>query len=222
MGAISFSIPKELVLAIIKALDIPNFIETGTFKGNTAIWASEHFKQVYTIEIVESFSKEAASRCGYKKNIEFLVGNSKDVLPRLVPKLTSRCFFWLDGHWCMGAGGQDEECPLFQELDAIKSLKDAVIFIDDARCFLGPLPPPHRAEDWPTIEDVFAFFRSNFPQLRVSIIDDVIVAIPKDVTPLIDDYWKATFNYRYQSLNYKLKDVPKLKVLKYLLAPKKD
>ncbi len=128
MGVITFSIPKDLVARIAKEQKFDNFVETGTFQGGTCFWAAGHFKNVYTIEIDPAQSKSTASIPDCPRNIEFLVGNSKDLLPKLAPKLSGRSFFWLDGHWC-GGGGKDVECPLMQELDAIRNLKDAVIFL---------------------------------------------------------------------------------------------
>ncbi len=198
MGIVNFSIPKELVKRIVDYTPIKNFVETGTYKGDTVVWAANHFEKAYTIEIFPEFSKTASERPDAGKNIEFLVGNSKDVLPALTKKMQGSSFFWLDGHWCTGAGGKDEECPLIAELEALSVLKDAVIFIDDARCFLGPLPPPHRSSDWPMIDTIFLKIHQLFPDHRVTIIDDVIISVPPNIYEnVICKYWQDTFTERY-------------------------
>lgn len=199
MGIVNFSIPKELVKQIIVQTPFTNFIETGTYRGATSFWAAGFFPQVYTIEVDPQISKETAAVPGRPKNIEFLVGNSRDVLPGLVPRLNGRSFFWLDGHWCFGAGGKEEECPLLDELHAIRHCKDSVIFIDDARCFLGPLPSPHNAEDWPSIDTIFAVLKELFPTNRTTIIDDVLISIPSDIKPMVDRYWQQTFYDRFDA-----------------------
>lgn len=199
MGIINFSIPKEIVVKIAKETNIKNFVETGTFKGGTAFWAATHFPNVYTIEIDEKISKETASNPNRPHNIEFIVGDSKYALKDLMERITERSFFWLDGHWCMGAGGKDEECPLLEELSAISIAKEPVIFIDDARCFLGPMPPPHNSEDWPLIDEVFATLKNYFPNHFTTIQDDVIMCVPTDVKKIINQDWQDKFNDRFYS-----------------------
>jgi hypothetical protein len=225
MGIINFSIPKGLVNELIENASFDNFIETGTFRGETSFWAANYFDKVYTIEISPEISKETSSRSDTPTNIEFLIGNSKDLLKPLVSRIKGRCFFWLDGHWCSGAGGKDEECPLFYELEAISALKDAVIFIDDARCFLGPLPPPHDYKHWPVIDDVIIKLKTCFPESFVTIIDDVIICVPNSLREIIYNYWMNTFDNRYSNQNVQapkidtiLKTIPKKKILKYLLG----
>ncbi|MDR2146037.1 MAG: FkbM family methyltransferase [Tannerella sp.] len=199
MGVVSFSIPKKLVLLIKGNAVIDNFVETGTYLGNTTFWAAKYFKNVSTIEISAEISKQTASRPDCPDNIEFIVGDSRDEIPKLVKKLQGRTLFWLDGHWCSNAGGKDHECPLMDELNAISSCENPVILIDDARCFLGPLPPPHNADDWPTIDEVFALCKKVIPNSFTTIIDDVIVCVPEDLKPVIFNYWKATFNDRFSN-----------------------
>ncbi|WP_184496568.1 class I SAM-dependent methyltransferase [Algoriphagus iocasae] len=187
-------------MKLIDFKEIDNFIETGTYKGVTSFWAAKYFKKVYTIEIDERISNETSSIPGCPNNIEFLIGNSKNILPELVQsKLSGSCFFWLDGHWCMGAGGKDEECPLLDELEAIKSIQNPIIFIDDARCFLGPLPPPHDSSHWPRIDQIFNKISQLFPNHRFTIQDDVIMVIPVEYMPVLDDDWKNSFHVRFSS-----------------------
>lgn len=216
MGIVNFSIPKDIVLDIIKEITIDNFIETGTFKGETTFWASDYFPQVYTIEISREISNETAQR-SKKKNITFIVGDSKDELPKLVPTLKGRSFFWLDGHWCTGGGGKDTECPLIDELESISMCKDSVIFIDDARCFLGPLPAPHDSEKWPKIDSVFAKCKELFPTHFTTIIDDVIMCIPQDLKLVIDNYWRNTFNERFYKKEVAETDIYRPSLLERIL-----
>lgn len=199
MGIVTFSIPKELVIRLCKARKINNFIETGTYKGGTTFWASNHFDKVYTIEIDEEISKATASKVQVPSNIEFLIGNSKDILPDLLARVSGNCFFWLDGHWCSGAGGKEDECPLLFELEAIKATDDPIIFIDDARCFLGPLPAPHNSSHWPRIDDIFHVLHVNFPGNLTTIHDDVIISIPRDLKVVLDEDWKTNFNQRFHN-----------------------
>jgi hypothetical protein len=217
MGAVTFSIPKDLVTRIAKATRFDNFVETGTYQGGTCFWAAGHFKNVYTIEIDPEMSKSTASKPDCPKNIEFLIGNSKDILPQLVAnKLSGRSFFWLDGHWC-GGGGKDEECPLLLELEAIRDLKSAVIFVDDARCFLGPLPEPHDATHWPMIDTIFYKLHELFPDNFTTIQDDVIMSVPQDVAKIINADWKEKYYARFNPEPPKPPRLSKKALIKQLL-----
>lgn len=218
MGVVSFSIPQALVSAFTDNLNIPNFVETGTYKGNSAIWAASNFDKVYTIEISPELSKYAASRPDAKENIEFIVGSSKTEMPKLVERINGPALYWLDGHWCMNAGGKDDECPLMDELIAISKLQDSIILIDDARCFLGLLPPPHRAEDWPRIDEIFALIKEKFPEHTTTIVDDVIVSVPPEAKKALDVYWQQTFNTRFYDPAYALKKYSVMQILKSTLA----
>lgn len=216
MGVINFSIPESLVLNLVKNNNVKNFIETGTYKGNSSFWAAKHFDNVFTIELNKELYEETSSRKDAPKNIKFLHGNSKDVLPELVNKLDGQSIFWLDGHWCMGAGGKEDECPLMNELMAISKTKDSIILIDDARCFLGPLPPPHNANDWPRIDEIFLLINNHFPSYTTTIVEDVIVAVPASVKQNLDDYWQNNYN-RIYSLKNAIGKYSKISVLKQVL-----
>ena len=216
MGVINFSIPESLVLNLVKNNNVKNFIETGTYKGNSSFWAAIHFDNVFTIELNKELYEETSSRKDAPKNITFLQGNSKVVLPELVNTLDGQSIFWLDGHWCMGAGGKEDECPLMNELMAISKTKDSIILIDDARCFLGPLPPPHNANDWPRIDEIFSLIRNYFPDYTSTIVEDVIVAVPASVKQNLDDYWQNNYN-RIYSLKNAIGKYSKISVLKQVL-----
>jgi len=214
MGSVSFSIPKEIVLQFAQALKIPNFVETGTFKGDTALWAAEVFEKVYTIEIDPELRLKASKRSNPRKNVEFLLGDSKTELPKLVERLEGPAVFWLDGHWCMGGGGKDAECPLMDELMAISTLKSSIIMIDDARCFLGPLPPPHNSTDWPRMDEIFEFLKTKLPNHKTTLLDDVILSYPPEAAEAFDAYWKATYISRFHDPNFTLKRYPKTTLIK--------
>ncbi len=199
MGIVYFSIPKELVLKIKRSFEIQDFIETGTYKGDTCFWASKHFKNVYTIEIDPEISRETSRREDCPANIEFLIGNSKDILPDLVSKIDDNAFFWLDGHWCVGGSGKEEECPLLSELKAISKLSKPTIFIDDARCFMGPMPPPHNADHWPEIDEIFHLLKIYFPKHSTTIQDDVIMCVPQEVKRVLNEDWLEKYNARFYS-----------------------
>ncbi len=198
MGYVSFSMPREIVLAFKVKGNIKNFIETGTYKGGTSFWAAKHFESVFTIEIDPERSKATSEDPSSSNNIEYLVGNSGEVLPKLVQRIQGRSIFWLDGHWCNTSEfGKEEECPLIDEIKGIMHLQDAVILIDDARAFLGPLPPPHNNNVWPRIDEIFSLLKECFPTHFCTLADDVIYAIPKDLVAVFDTDWIRQYSKRF-------------------------
>ena len=89
------------------------------------------------------------------------------------------------------------ECPLIDEITALHNLKDAVILIDDARAFLGPMPPPHDNTQWPRIDEIFLLLKKQFPSNLVTIADDVIYCLPSDLIGVFDKDWISQFNKRF-------------------------
>ncbi len=130
--------------------------------------------------------------------------------------------FWLDGHWCLNAGGKENECPLLQELKAIKTLQDAIVLIDDARCFMGPLSAPHKSKDWPRIDEIFRLSFELFPKHTITIIDDVIIIAPQDVKHIVDAYWEDTITDRFGYLHQPWRKFTKLELLKYAIGIKAE
>jgi hypothetical protein len=198
MGYIRMGIPKDLVLKLVAARPTPNFVETGTFKGGTTFWAAEHFRKVVTIELSLELSRQAAARSDCPGNIEFLVGDSCQVLPKVVEQLEGFALFWLDGHYSgPGTGGAASECPLLAELEALSRTSAPIILIDDARCFLGPPPPPHNPAHWVNIDRIFSCLATLFEGHVVTIHDDVIIAVPAQLKPVLDADWLEHINERF-------------------------
>ncbi len=204
MGIITFSIPKDIVEAFKRKGNIRNFAETGTYQGGSCFWAATQFENVYTIEIDPDISKETAAKLDCPSNIRFYVGNSRDVLPQVVQDLHGRTLFWLDGHWCnVSELGKNDECPLMDEIKALRHLKDAVILIDDARLFFGNLNELHDKSYWPDYSEIKTLLHQQFPDNLITVCDDVIFCIPPD---LITNYQEMRpFHFWQISDPYKLR-----------------
>jgi|SRR6185312_6415257 len=198
MGHIYKGIPKKIVLDFLRTENIGCFVETGTHIGSTAFWAAGNFKKVYTIEIMEELSKQVSQRPDCPKNINFYAGSSLEVLPRIVKELDSNSIFWLDGHYSgPGTGGNENECPVMDEIKIISACKDALVLIDDARCFYGPPPKPHNAAHWPGISTVLEQLTKYFPGHYITIVDDVIFCVPARLKKILDDDWYSNYDERF-------------------------
>lgn len=190
MGIIHPGVPHELVRHLRAGMPVANFVETGTFRGDSAIWAAGHFANVYTIEQSELFHRETSER--YRDTpVTFLHDDSRAALRKLVPILRGPSLFWLDAHWSgvTGSAGTADQCPLLEELDILGGVPDeCVILVDDARYFLCPPPPPHRVQDWPGLLDIFRVVEDRFTDHCVVVVDDVLVIAPSRLHPNITAY----------------------------------
>jgi hypothetical protein len=85
--------------------------------------------------------------------------------------------------------GEEDECPVLDELRATgEGHPDDCILIDDARLFLERPPPPHKADHWPTFDEIAAAIRSARPDHRVEVLHDIVVAVPPAAVDLVERF----------------------------------
>ncbi len=188
MGAVDFGIPRNLATLLKTKLGLAYFVENGTYKGDTAAWASEAFDRVWTVEADPALAAQAKARFAAVANVTVVEGDSVAGLARLIPDLPGPALFWLDAHWCgtdaTATAGEVDQCPLLRELAAIASSPyEHAILVDDARYFLAPPPTPNRIEQWPDAATTIAALRDGRADRFVGVIDDVFVRVPAALTP---------------------------------------
>ena len=179
MGAVTFGIPKDLVIQLRDIFSADVFIETGTFKGATTSWAAGYFKEVYTIENSAELYGTTSKELSKFPNVNCLLGNSAEKLSELLNQLNRPAILWLDAHWCGGLTyGAQDECPLMDEIAQInKTAEQHIILIDDARYFLKPPKQTHSNNQWPGLNEII-------PALMVKqgyyafACEDIIAAVP--------------------------------------------
>ncbi len=181
MGMVYWGVPQRLALWLRDEAATQDFIETGTYLADTALWAAHYYDRVISIEADRGLCDAARKRLASYANVNVLLGQSQDVLAALVPKLNRAALIWLDAHWCGGAvavAGESQECPLLEEITAIDAgTIQHLILIDDARFFLNPPPPPHKREHWPSAGAVIEQLRAKYDSY-ICVIDDVIIRLP--------------------------------------------
>jgi len=190
MGEFRMGPPAALLLELQRKFGINTFIETGTFKGKTAHWASAYFREVITIESSQRLHSDAIQRYGGISNIRFLLGTSCERLKEIVLTKKEPCVFWLDSHWCEGiTEGETYQCPLIEEIDIInRSEFENYLLIDDARFFLSPPPPPNLPCQWPDISTVIGRLNSTASPRFIAIAEDVIIGVPMSAKSGVTQY----------------------------------
>lgn len=131
----------------------PCFIETGTHNGGTIFSVEPYFDKLYTIEFSEKYYFRTKSYYTGDK-VNFILGDSSIVFESLLPKITDKCIFFLDGHWSSGDTGRStKDCPLEEEITHINNLfeNEAIIIIDDFRLFGLDQSSGKLGEDWSKI-----------------------------------------------------------------------
>ena len=136
-----------------------SIIEVGSFRGVTTRRLARIFDQVHSIEIEPNLFAEARRRCAACPNVVVHLGDGKDLLAQLAPKV-SRCLVFLDGHYSGGVTGcGDEPEPVLAELDVLARSLDNIagVVIDDFRCF-------GRDDGWPRKSEVMARLEKVLPE----------------------------------------------------------
>lgn len=171
MGNVGFENLKELALALRDTYNLTTFIETGTYKAATTTWAAENFERVVSIELDESYHNRAKKIFAKQKGVKLMQGDSATELAKVLKRLKKPALIWLDAHWCKAGKATRPECPLREELAAIRdSGIEHFILIDDARLFENP---PN--EQWPTFQEIINLLP---PVCYLRVWNDAIIAVP--------------------------------------------
>jgi hypothetical protein len=173
------NLPIPLLLLLKHTHRLTAFLETGTAGGDSALLASTYFPRVFTVEIDRERFQHARNRLRANPSIHITCDSSPGFIRHILSENpTERFLFWLDGHWC-GGPRFGKECPLMDELAAIAPHhSNHAILIDDARLFLSPPPPPHIADDWPTMSEIQSYLQTWKPVPNSYVQNDVIVIEP--------------------------------------------
>lgn len=148
--------PQWVKLRFLVSNQIENgdWIETGTYLGDTSLSLSRKSPTVLTLEPSQKLYEFSSSRLKARKNVICLLGSSEDQFTKALELVSDKANIWLDGHFSgdvthLGA----TETPLFFELQAIEEALSRFtsirVFIDDIRCC--PLEE-RESNSYPTFE----------------------------------------------------------------------
>ena len=150
-------------------------VETGTYRGEMIDALYDHFKEIYSIELSEMYSKRARIYFQWRKKVKIIQGDSGNVIAELIHEIKRPALFWLDGHYSAGDTAKGEKStPVLNELRYILSAEDLrhVILVDDARAF-------GKAEDYPSLDELKDFVFSFRKNVEIINKDDIIRILPK-------------------------------------------
>jgi len=183
MGFFWEGVPPYLLPWCSSVLNEPRIaIETGTFRGDTALLLAEALGICISIERSPHFAEIARARFKTDSRVTILEGGSREKLLESVPSREISAFFWLDAHGVYDFAGVDpEENPLLFEIETILANRDSdntIIAIDDARG-MGTKP------DWPAISDIsIPLGNAGY---KTVYLDDIFLAVPERLQA---DLWK--------------------------------
>lgn len=141
------SINHEVISKLIfnEPIEYTEFVESGTFRGETIANMEPIFDKLTTVEIdpklyfnTKSAYKEFLREEKRETKITFLLGDSVDVFKSLLPTISNNTIFFLDGHYSGGDTGKGfRDVPILEECELVNSLfiHSAIVIIDDYRLF---------------------------------------------------------------------------------------
>jgi hypothetical protein len=169
-------IKRLAILSYQKKFDLWNFIETGTYYGDSLAYiANNKSISCTSIELSDYYHQLAIKRFRSYPNVTLLQGDSGKILPVVVGNLQTPTLFWLDGHYSGGLTAKGEiDTPISAELQSIldSPILNHVILIDDARYFNG-------TDNYPHLDDLLKTIRQN-GKYECEIATDIIRITPKN------------------------------------------
>lgn len=198
-------VPHDLILSILNEYRFDNFIETGSYKGETSFWAEKYFKNVFSFEASEEYFNNLHST----KKIKFIFADSSNDLHNY---LSNSAIIYLDAHY--SGGNTYKSFPLISELTQINNSKfeDLVLIIDDARFCLSKW----NGESYGYLIDILNLV-SLGGNRYVCIFDDMIIAVPKKLTGVIDSWVFRRSSAYWNSFRYGNNILKRLKFRIYRL-----
>ena len=173
-GAAPHSVKMMIIQAYLKEFSLDQFIETGTYLGDTLGYIAQTGVNCTSIELSTELYGAARSRFRSFRNVTLINGDSGSKLPELLHSLDEPALFWLDGHYSAGVTARaDADTPISKELDAIlrHPIKKHVILVDDVRYFNG-------MNDYPHLDELLQILRRD-GTYDVEVSMDIVRAIPR-------------------------------------------
>jgi hypothetical protein len=147
-----------------------SFVETGTYMGDMVYAVGDLFNSIVTVELDGALCRAARWRLRKLPHAAVVQGDSSEVLPKVLTRLTEPSLFWLDAHYSgWPTARTDVDTPIRGELDAILThdVTDHVVLIDDACCFDGQ-------NNYPALGELRRVVAELRPEMAFDVRDDII------------------------------------------------
>lgn len=161
------------------------FVETGTYLGDTTKVAAALFAHVHSVEVSNDLYEWTTQQLQSYSNIQLYRDHSVFFLDRLCSTYQAEAgtmLFWLDAHYSGGITTlyQDVLTPIVDELEVLArhNMRDAVIMIDDIRCF-GSLYQEQTIAahpGYPSIQKVCTVLKTINPNYTCALYGDTLIA----------------------------------------------
>lgn len=203
----NYSLTQEFLYFLKDSFAIDNFIETGTYLGESAYNASKVFNNIYTIELSSKLYMEASQRYS-STNINFYCGDSAKVLAEILPHVNGKSLLWLDGHYSGGVTAKaGKNTPIIEEIETLKNneINNAAILVDDIRLFQKADKSKNIHESlsgYPDLKELTeAILSLNF-SYHFAILGDVLLAyLPNENFEASDIVKACTISRLYEDGN---------------------
>jgi hypothetical protein len=170
------AVKRDLLRAYARDYGLRVLIETGTYKADTVRALRGDFDLIHSVEVSESLYGAAVARCRHQSNARIHLGDSAEVLPRIVEDLHQPAIFWLDAHFSGGITGGEDALPIIAEFQAcLDAAVGHVVLVDDIREF-GQSP------GYPTVQTLAGLSEKRGYSMEVR--DDVARLVPKNAHPV--------------------------------------
>ncbi|HYX68148.1 MAG TPA: hypothetical protein VE825_03365, partial [Terriglobales bacterium] len=165
-------VKQRAVLDYARQFGLLTLVETGTYYGEMIAATRRTFRRIYSIESDAGLAELARRRFRRFPYVEILQGDSQELVPQVLARLSAPGLFWLDA----GYYGWDEQVGrmdrLSLELRAILSHPyPHVVLLDDAHGVDG-------RKGAPTLEQLTAGLGRDFPGRSFEVRDDILRICP--------------------------------------------
>ncbi len=117
---------------------IKNFVETGTYMGDTSLALSSYFENIFTVELNKKLYERSLKRLKKCDNVFCYNLSSEIFLKKIISKIKNQSIFFLDAHY--SGPGTSKGSSTFSCLKELKEInkskiKNHIIIIDDISDF---------------------------------------------------------------------------------------
>lgn len=166
-------IKQRVVKEYALKYSIKTFVETGTYMGSMVNATKFIFDKIFTIELDKSLYIRAKKKFANLEHISVFLGDSAEVLPKVLKKIGEPSISWLDAHYSSGITAKGKvETPIIAEIQSIldHKIKKHIILIDDASLFIGK-------NNYPTIKALRIILNEKHPNHILKKENDIIQII---------------------------------------------